>query len=232
MIVSVGEQDRQGDLVGGLLPRGALDEGDHPVDEGLAGLRRDLHDDPVGQHGRATGDGAAVAAGLADHRGGLAGDRRLVDGGHALDDVAVAGDDLAGLDDDEVADRAGPRPRPAPRCRRRAAGGPWSRSSGRAQRGRLGLAAALGDGLGHVGEEHGRPEPDGDRRGERPRGPRRPGTVVSTEPTHTTKMTGLRHTWRGSSLAKACGTTSLARAAECVMTVPPRWDRGPGPGRR
>ena len=44
-----------------------------------------------------------VAAGLADDRGGLAGDRRLVDAGDALDDVAVAGDDLAGLDHHEVA---------------------------------------------------------------------------------------------------------------------------------
>ena len=33
---------------------------------------------------------------LADDRGRLAGDRRLVDGGDALDDVAVAGDHLAG----------------------------------------------------------------------------------------------------------------------------------------
>ena len=60
----------------------------------------------------AAGDGAAVAAGLADDRGRLAGDRRLVDAGDALDDVAVARDHLAGLDDDEVADlqvAAGPR---------------------------------------------------------------------------------------------------------------------------
>ena len=74
---------------------GALDQGDHPVDEALAGLGGDLDDDPVGQHLGAAGDRAAVAAGLADHRGGLAGDRRLVDAGDTLDDVAVAGDDLA-----------------------------------------------------------------------------------------------------------------------------------------
>ena len=52
---------------------------------------------------RAAGDGAAVAAALADHRRRLAGDRRLVDRGDALDDVAVAGDDLAGRDDHDVA---------------------------------------------------------------------------------------------------------------------------------
>jgi hypothetical protein len=33
-----GQQDVQRDLVRRLLPVGALDQGDHPVDEGLAGL--------------------------------------------------------------------------------------------------------------------------------------------------------------------------------------------------
>ena len=166
MRVSVGEQDRQGDLVGGLLARGALDEGDHPVDEGLAGLAGDSHDDPVGQHRRAAGDGAAVAAGLADDRCGLAGDRRLVDGGDALDDVAVAGDDLAGLDDHEVAEA------------QRGAGDLLVGAVVAQPRGRvvsvrvlrsvvgLGLAASLGHGLGEVGEEDGRPQPERDRAGE------------------------------------------------------------------
>ena len=58
MIVSDGEQDVQRDLVGRLLPVGALDEGDHPVDEALAGLLRDLDDDAVGQHRGAAGDRA------------------------------------------------------------------------------------------------------------------------------------------------------------------------------
>ena len=98
-----GQQDVQRDLVGRLLPVGALDEGDHPVDEALARLLGDLHDDAVGQHGGAAGDRRAVAAGLADDRCGLAGDGRLVHRGNAFDDVAVAGDDLAGLDDDDVA---------------------------------------------------------------------------------------------------------------------------------
>ena len=89
------EQDVQRDLVRRLLTAGAFDEGDHPVDERLARLRGDAHHDPVGEHARAAGDGAAVAAGLADDRGGLAGDRRLVDGRDAPDDVAVTGDQLA-----------------------------------------------------------------------------------------------------------------------------------------
>ena len=91
-----GEQDVEGDLVRRLLAVGALDEGDHAVEERLARLGGDAHDDLVGQHPGAAGDGRAVAAGLADHRRRLAGDRRLVDGGDALDDVAVAGDHLAG----------------------------------------------------------------------------------------------------------------------------------------
>ena len=57
------------------------------VSPGLAVI---CDDDPVGEHLGAAGDRAAVAAGLADDRGGLAGDRRLVDAGDALDDVAVA----------------------------------------------------------------------------------------------------------------------------------------------
>ena len=51
-----GEQDVQRDLVRRLLPVGALDQGDHPVDEALARLLGDLHDDPVGQHPGAAGD--------------------------------------------------------------------------------------------------------------------------------------------------------------------------------
>ena len=108
---------------------------DHPVDERLARLGGDLHDDPVGQHRGAAGDRGAVAAGFADDRGGLAGDRRLVDRGDALDDVAVAGDDLPGLDHDEVAERSAAVPGTAPRRgsgRRRAssrsAAGPRSRA--------------------------------------------------------------------------------------------------------
>ena len=115
---------------GRLAPRGALDERDHAVEEALAGLLGDLDDDAVGEHARAAGDGAAVAAGLADDRRRLAGDRRLVDRGDALDDRAVAGDDLARLDDDDVA--AAQLARPASRCRR--AGARSSRCASRAAR--------------------------------------------------------------------------------------------------
>ena len=98
-----GQHDRQGDLVGRLLPDGPLDQGDHPVEEALPRLGRDPDDDPVGQDAGAAGDAGVVAAGLADHRGRLAGDRRLVHRGDPLDDLAVGRDHLPGLDHDEVA---------------------------------------------------------------------------------------------------------------------------------
>ena len=98
-----GEQDVERDLVRRLAPLGALDERDHPVEERLARLLRDLDHEPVREQPRAAGDGRAVAAGLADHRRRLAGDRRLVDRADALDDLAVGRDDLAGLDDHDVA---------------------------------------------------------------------------------------------------------------------------------
>ena len=99
-----GEQDVEGDLVRCLLPRRALDEGDHAVDERLARSGGDPHHDLVGEHAGAAGDRRAVAARLADHRRRLAGDRRLVDAGDALD---------------RPRRRSGsPRPRP-PRTRRR-----------------------------------------------------------------------------------------------------------------
>ena len=52
---------------------------------------------------RAAGDGRAVAAGFAHHRGGFAGDRAFIDAGDALDHLAVGGDEIAGLDQHDVA---------------------------------------------------------------------------------------------------------------------------------
>ena len=164
------QQDVQRDLVGRLLPVGALDERDHPVDEALARLLGDLDDDAVRQHGGAAGDRGAVAAGLADDGCGLAGDRRLIHRGNAFHDVAVAGDGLAGFDDDDVAllqQRRGDlffAPGSAGRPADEAAG--HGGGLGLAQRLGLRLAAAFGDGLGEVGEEHRQPQPDHDQPGE------------------------------------------------------------------
>ena len=58
-----GEQDVERDLVRRLLPLGALDHRDHPIEERLAGIGADADDDPVREDARPAGDGAAVAAG-------------------------------------------------------------------------------------------------------------------------------------------------------------------------
>ena len=160
----------------------------------------------------------AVAAGLADDRRGLAGDRRLVDAGDALDDVAVAGDDLAGLDDDDVAERQLRRRRPTPHAAGLARRQSISRRATvsvlalRSVVG-LGLAAALGDRLGEVGEEHGEPQPDGDRPGEHRLASAMASTVVNTAPTSTTNMTGLRHQRARVELAQGVRQRRRAAAA-------------------
>ena len=88
-MVSAGKQDVEGDLVGGLLPLGPLDHGDHPVQEGLAGLRGDADDEPVRQHPRAAGDRTAVASALPYDRRTFAGYGALVHRGGALHHLAV-----------------------------------------------------------------------------------------------------------------------------------------------
>ena len=162
MIVSAGEQDVERDLVRRLAPLGALDERDHAVEERLARLLRDLDHELVGEQPRAAGHGRAVAAGLADHRRRLAGDRGLVDRADALDDLAVGGDDLAGLDDDDVAALELGRGNVLEPAAVESPVGDRRRARG-AQRVRLRLAAALGDRLGEVREQHRQPEPERDR---------------------------------------------------------------------
>ena len=185
---------------GRLLPGGALDQGDHPVDEGLARPAGDPHDDPVRQHRGAAGDRRAVAAGLADHRRGLAGDGRLVDAGDALDDVAVAGDHLAGDDDHRVAGLQ--RRRPAPRGRR--AGGRRSSSAPCAGVAACALprpSATASARLANSTVSHSQPamsQPNSV-------GSATASTVEKTEPTQTTKITGWRSSARGSSLRSGAG---------------------------
>ena len=157
-----GEQDVERDLVRRLAPLGALDEGDHAVEERLPGLLGDLDHEPVREQPGAAGDRRAVAAGLADDGRRLAGDRRLVDRADAFDDLPVGRDDLARLDDDDVA---------APQLGRRdlLELRPASRRSASvvvARGARSASACALprpfGDRLGEVREQHRQPEPDRD----------------------------------------------------------------------
>ena len=102
-MVSAASRMVEGDLVGRLLALGAFHHGDHAVEEGFAGIGGDAHHQPVGQHLRAAGDGAEVAAGFADHRRRFAGDGALVHRGHAFDHLAVRRDDVAGLHQHHVA---------------------------------------------------------------------------------------------------------------------------------
>ncbi len=101
---------------------------------------------------------------FADDRRGFAGDRRLVDRGHADDHLAVRRNHVAGFDEDDVADlEAGARHQPVIL---RVAGTGQKLGLGlgalTAQRVGLRLAAALGDGFGEIGEQHGEPQPQDD----------------------------------------------------------------------
>ena len=158
-----GEQDIERDLVRRLLALRALDQADHLVDESRAGRSRDADLDPVGQHLGAAGHRRAISAGFADHRRGLAGDRRLVDRGHAFDDFTIGGNNVAGLDQHDIAYlelvawdqlvvgsvRSG---------QQLGLGlGPAA-----AERIRLRLAASFRHRFREVGEQHGEPQPEDD----------------------------------------------------------------------
>ena len=148
-------------FVRGLLAFGTLDQRDHSIEKGLAGVGGDFDLHPIRQHARAAGHRRAIAACLANDWSGFAGDRRFVDRCDALDDLAVAGDELAGFDSNDVAGaklRAGDRFGRAVGAKSVGHG----LALGLAQRVGLGLAAALGHGFGEVREEHGEPEPEGD----------------------------------------------------------------------
>ena len=158
-----GEQYVQRYLVRRLLPLGALDQADHAIKKGRALARGDAHLDLVGEHARAAGHRRAVAAALANDRGGFAGDRRFIDRGDTLDDLAIARDQVARLDEHDIADLqlVGRHVLPIrgiggtePLCDRLRLRAPQAR--------RLRLAAAFGDRLGEIGEQHGEPQPEAD----------------------------------------------------------------------
>ena len=200
------------------------------------GLRRDPHDDLVGQHrvppvtaersppdSRITGADSPVIA-----------DSSTV--AMPSIDVAVAGDHLAGGDDTLVADAraallgtSSTVPSASAAVRRRL--GP-----GLAQRGRLGLAAPFGHRLGEVGEQHGEPQEGGDeaaehvlRRRSRRRGRGGTGSSSARCRRATTNITGLRAWTARVQLADAVDE----RAAATMRRVEqrPRAAAGAGRGR-
>ena len=97
------EQNRERDFVRRFLAAGAFDELNHAVQKTFAGIGGDADFDFVREHARAAGDGAAVAAGLADDGRGFAGDGGFVHGGRAENDFAVGGNDFRGAHDHDIA---------------------------------------------------------------------------------------------------------------------------------
>ena len=158
------EDQGEGDLVGRALAHRALHEGDHLVEERFTRVGGDANHDPVGEHEGAARHTGAVAAGLPDDGGRLAGDRRLVDRRDALDDLPVARNDLPGQHEHGVPGLQRGRgnlldpPIPVGGQAKR-----WSVPAGPAQGLRLGLAALLGEGRREIGEEHGHEEPEVER---------------------------------------------------------------------
>ena len=211
-----GEQDVQRDLVRRLLPLGALDQRDHPVEEGRARRGGDPTTSQSESTPGAAGDRRAVAAALADHRRGLAGDRRLVDRGDALDDLAVGRDQVAGLDQHDVAGRSSRGRRPgarAPVGGREQLRASVSRSGGAQARG-LRLAAALGHGFGEVGEQHREPQPERDLQDEAEASPRAGAEIAQEQDGGQQRHDLGRRTSPGCGPARAgraCGTRRARR---------------------
>ena len=159
--------------------------------------------------------------------------------------VAVAGDHLAGGDDAQVAELRAATTASRRSCRRRVR----TRGDGvgprLAQRRRLRLAAALGHRLGEVGEQHREPQPQR-RRARRTRSRCRSLlgevadeqiSVVSTEPTSTMNITGLRTSCAGSSFLNASSERRpddrriedrLRAPAALLRTFGGRWLAGRG----
>ena len=201
------------DLVRRLLPLGAFDQRDHAVEEGGARRGGDPHLDPVGEHGRAAGDGRAVAAGLADDGRGLAGD-----GASLTEAMPSTTSPSPGIESPASTSTTSPTARSsadtfACSSLRSAIVEPLGDglAARAAQAVGLRLAAPFGDGLGEIGEQHREPEPGGDlareqRRSRRSRGRGRRARSPAAATTSVTKITGLRTSSRGSSLLKASRT--------------------------
>ena len=153
------QQDRQRDLIRGLLTLGAFDQRDHAIEKALTRLLRDAHLDRVGNDAGARRHCRTVAAGLADHRRAFARDRALVDRCDALDHLSIGGDQVAGLDQHQITffkQRCTDQP-PGVADADQALG--LKLRLGRAERCGLCAAPALGQRLGKGAEQYGQPQP-------------------------------------------------------------------------
>ena len=199
-MVSPARRMDEGDLVRRLAPRGALDERDHAVEERLPGLLGDL------DHDRSESTRVPPVTALRsppDSRMTGADSPVIADSStEAMPSITVPS---PGMSSPASTTTTSPRTSSDARFASRRPAAPWSPAH-RAQRRRLGAAAALGDGLGEVAEQHGEPQPDATVKANQPGWPGSPAihrTVVNTAPSSTTNMTGLRAIARGSSLRGA-----------------------------
>ncbi|MNN01959.1 hypothetical protein D3C81_1145930 [compost metagenome] len=158
------QQQRQRDFVRRLLPVGTFHQRDHAVQEAVARLGGDAHDDLVGQHLGAADHAGAVGVGLAQHRCGFTGDGGLVDGGQAAHDFAIGRHELTGTDDHKIARVQLGRGHlvfgGTDQC-----GGQTTRDqvlTGTAQRSRLATTARFRHGLGEIAEQHRHQQDRGD----------------------------------------------------------------------
>src|SRR5262249_52639621 len=119
----------------------------------------------VGEHARAAGDSATVAAGFADDRSGLAGDRGFVDAGYAFDDFSVARNKFTSDDHDDIA-TAEFGTGDDLRCAISSEFIGLSFGARFTKGIRLRFAAAFGHGFGKIGEENREPEPQRDLKAE------------------------------------------------------------------
>ncbi len=154
------QQDVQRHFVGRFLALGAFDQRDHAVQGRFAGVGTDADQQPVGHQPGIASDRRAVAAGFANHRRGFTGNRGLVDGCDAFDDFAVTRNHFADFDAHYITlaqlagiDRAQPAVLITDTRLEPFATGLEAVSAC--------LATAFGQCFGKVGEQHGKPQPQG-----------------------------------------------------------------------
>ena len=153
------QQGVQGDLVGRFLSGRAFHQGDHLVQERLAGVGGDADLEPVADHSGATGHRAEITAAFLEDGRGFTGDGGFVHRSHAFHHFAVVGDQFAGIDQHQIAlfQFAGVDDFFGTIFAQQAG---LHVALGLLQALGLGLAATFGHGFGEVGEQQGHQQDD------------------------------------------------------------------------